>query len=89
MFKNPIDPDSGERISAGRIIDESGLKGLRIGSAEVSPRHANFLTVDRGGRARDVIELGDEVMRRVHDGRGIELEREVVVWRRPSEENQA
>ena len=89
MFRNPVDPDSGERISAGRIIDESGLKGLRIGSAEVSPRHANFLTVDRGGRARDVIELGDEVMRRVRDGRGIELEREVVVWRRDAGEDGA
>ena len=82
MFKNPIDPDSGERISAGRVIDEAGLKGHRIRSAEVSPRHANFLTVDRGGRARDVIALGDDVARRVRDLRGIELEREVVIWRR-------
>ena len=82
MFRNPIDPESGERISAGRVIDETGLKGLRIGTAEVSPRHANFLTVERGGRARDVIELGDEVARRVFDARGIELVREVVVWRR-------
>lgn len=82
MFRNPDDPDTGERISAGRIIDECGLKGLRLGSAEISPVHANFLTVDRGGRANDAILLGDEIIRRVRDHRGITLEREVVVWRR-------
>jgi UDP-N-acetylmuramate dehydrogenase len=82
MFRNPTDPATGERTSAGRIIDECGLKGLRLGSAIVSPVHANFVTVDRGGFARDAIQLGDEIIRRVHDARGIELQREVVVWRR-------
>lgn len=82
MFRNPDDPETGERISAGRIIDECGLKGLRLGTAEVSPLHANFVTVDRGGRAGDAILLGDEIIRRVRDARGIALEREVVVWRR-------
>lgn len=82
MFRNPDDPATGERISAGRLIDECGLKGRRHGTAEVSPLHANFLTVDRGGSARHAIELGDEVVRRVEADRGIRLRREVVVWRR-------
>ena len=82
MFRNPDDPETGERVSAGRLIDECGLKGLRIGTAEVSPVHANFVTVDRGGRASDAILLGDEIIRRIRDDRGILLEREVVVWRR-------
>jgi UDP-N-acetylmuramate dehydrogenase len=85
MFRNPTDPATGERTSAGRIIDECGLKGLRLGSALVSPVHANFVTIERGGLARDAIELGDEIIRRVCDARGIELQREVVVWRREDE----
>ncbi len=82
MFRNPDDPSTGERISAGKLIDQAGLKGLRLRTAEVSSRHANFITIDRGGKARDAIELGDLVRRRVFDACGIELQREVVVWRR-------
>lgn len=85
MFRNPIDPESGERVSAGRIIDDCGLKGLRIGSASVSEKHANFVTIDRGGSADDAIALGDEIIRRVGDERGWKLTREVVVWRREAE----
>lgn len=85
MFRNPTDPETGETLSAGRLIDEAGLKGLRIGSASVSDVHANFITIDRGGRANDAIALGDEVARRVADARGLELRREVVVWRREAE----
>ena len=88
-FKNPTlrgDVESvgkaGERVSAGMVIDRAGLKGLRIGSAEVSRLHANFLVADKGGRARDVIELIAEVTRRVRERFGIELETEVVVWRK-------
>ena len=86
MYRNPIDPETGERVSAGRIIDEVGLKGLQHGSATVSTRHANFFTIERNGRARDAIELGDLVHARVLDARGIELQREVVVWDRSSPE---
>jgi UDP-N-acetylmuramate dehydrogenase len=88
-FKNPTlrgDVEgvgkAGERVSAGMVIDRAGLKGLRIGSAEVSRLHANFLVADKGGRARDVIELIAEVTKRVRDRFGIELETEVVVWRK-------
>ena len=85
MFRNPKDPESGEAVSAGRIIDESGLKGLRVGSASVSEKHANFITIDRGGRADDAIALGDEIIKRVREARGVELVREVVIWHREME----
>ena len=64
------------------LIDKAGCKGLRMRSAGVSPLHGNFLTADTGGKARDVIELMDEVRRRVMDRFGVGLENEVVVWRR-------
>ncbi len=73
---------AGQRVSAGLLIDRAGLKGLRVGGAEVSPRHANFLTPLPGGSARDVIALMGEVERRVFDRFGVRLEREVVVWSR-------
>jgi UDP-N-acetylmuramate dehydrogenase len=67
VFTNP------EGTSAGRLIDEAGCKGLRVGTAEVSPKHANFIQADEGGRAQDVWDLMVEVRRRVHDRTGIAL----------------
>jgi len=84
-FRNPWDPVREERVSAGRLIDETGLKGLRIGGAEVSVVHANFVLVHPGARARDVAELLAEIRRRVFDRTGIELEPEVVHWTRDDE----
>jgi UDP-N-acetylmuramate dehydrogenase len=62
--------------SAGRLIDEAGCKGLRVGTAEVSPKHANFIQADEGGSADDVVALMDEVRRRVREHRGVDLEPE-------------
>jgi UDP-N-acetylmuramate dehydrogenase len=59
--------------SAGRLIDASGCKGLRLGSAEVSPKHANFFQADPGGSADDVWALMREVQGRVRDASGAEL----------------
>lgn len=59
--------------SAGRRIEEAGCKGLRVGSAEVSTKHANFFQADRDGSAEDVLALMREVQRRVHDATGVEL----------------
>jgi len=73
VFANP-DGDS-----AGRLIDASGLKGLRIGSAEVSDKHANFIQADPGGSADDVFALIREVQRRVRDNHGIVLRPENVL----------
>ncbi len=88
-FKNPTlaaDVEgigaAGQRVSAGMLIDRGGCKGLTLRTAFVSDRHANFLAARDGGRARDVIELMDEVRRRVLDRFGVILENEVVVWRR-------
>jgi UDP-N-acetylmuramate dehydrogenase len=62
--------------SAGRLIDAAGCKGLRVGSAVVSDKHANFFIADNGGRADDVYALMTEVRRRVHAVHGIWLEPE-------------
>jgi len=76
VFKNP----PGE--SAGRIIDELGLKGLRIGDAEVSPVHGNFI-INRGqATGSDVIALVRRVRDEVRSRRHIELEPEVLLYGR-------
>ncbi|MDH4362455.1 MAG: UDP-N-acetylmuramate dehydrogenase [Acidimicrobiia bacterium] len=59
--------------SAGRMIDAAGLKGLRVGTAEVSTKHANFIQADPGGSADDVARLITEVRRRVWDHFGVAL----------------
>ena len=74
MFKNP----PGD--SAGRLIDAAGCKGLAIGGAEVSRRHANFVVSRDGCRAADLLRLSELVMERVADAAGVALEREVQVW---------
>ena len=73
VFVNP-EPDGG---SAGAIIDRLGLRGLRIGTAEVSEKHANFIQCDPDGSAEDVAELMAEVRSRVYDELGIDLRSEV------------
>ena len=65
------------KISAGKIIDDCGLKGLRYGGAYVSQNHANFFIND-GGHAADVYVLIDLVKKRVFEQTGIMLEEEVV-----------
>ena len=70
VFANP------EGDSAGRLIDAAGLKGLRRGSAFVSPKHANFVQVDEGGSADDVRALMEEVRTTVERRFGIVLQLE-------------
>lgn len=62
--------------SAGRLIEAAGCKGLRVGSAEVSTKHANFIQADAGGSADDVHALMLEVGRRVEDAFGVRLRAE-------------
>ncbi|MBM4099279.1 MAG: UDP-N-acetylmuramate dehydrogenase [Planctomycetes bacterium] len=85
MYRNPVDPATNQRVSAGLLIDRAGLKGTRVGGAFVSEQHGNFICVDPGARAADVAELAatvaDETFRRT----GIRLEREVVFWSRGGE----
>ncbi len=59
--------------AAGRLIDSLGLKGLRVGGAVVSPKHANFFQAEAGATADDVRGLVLEVQRRVLDATGTEL----------------
>jgi UDP-N-acetylmuramate dehydrogenase len=63
--------------AAGRIIDAAGCKGLRIGGAVVSEKHANFFVADAGATAADVYALVREVRRRVADATGLVLEPEL------------
>lgn len=62
--------------SAGRLIDAAGCKGLRVGTAEVSTKHANFFQADAGGSADDVVALMLEVRRRVFADSGVDLHAE-------------
>lgn len=71
IFKNPRD------IPAGRLIDECGLRGLRIGDAQISEKHANFI-VNRGqATAGQIVGLIELIQRRVFEGTGHALETEV------------
>jgi UDP-N-acetylmuramate dehydrogenase len=62
--------------SAGRLIDAAGCKGLRLGSAEVSTKHANFVQADAGGSADDVRALMESIRRRVFEHSGVDLQPE-------------
>jgi UDP-N-acetylmuramate dehydrogenase len=79
VFKNP-DPERSEGRSAGRLIDDCGLKGLAHGAAIVSPLHGNFIVNRGGATASDVLALIEEVRARVADKTGLELELEVKRW---------
>ncbi|MBN1826032.1 MAG: UDP-N-acetylmuramate dehydrogenase [Candidatus Eisenbacteria bacterium] len=74
VFRNPS-PDR----SAGKLIDEAGCKGMRVGGAVVSPVHANWIVNDGGATARDVLALLDEVRRIVRERSGVLLEPEIRV----------
>jgi UDP-N-acetylmuramate dehydrogenase len=73
VFRNPA-----EGPSAGALIDELGLKGLRIGGAVVSEKHANFIVNDQKGTAADVRSLAERVRAEVLDRTGTGLDFEVV-----------
>ena len=74
IFKNP------PGASAGRMIDELGLKGHSVGDARVSDRHANFFVNAGKASAKDMLTLIADVRKRVHKAYGVDLENEVVVW---------
>ena len=74
IFKNP------QGASAGRMIDELGLKGFSVGDARVSNRHANFFVNEGHASAKDMLALIADVRERVQRTYGVTLENEVVVW---------
>ena len=72
VFKNP-----GHELSAGRMLEACGLKGHRIGGAQISPRHANFIENAGEARAAEALALMAEARRRALEEFGVELEHEV------------
>ena len=74
IFKNP------PGASAGRMIDELGLKGLSVGDARISDRHANFFVNAGHASSKDMLSLIADVRSRVVRSYGVALENEVVVW---------
>jgi len=73
VFKNPD-----HELSAGRMLEACGLKGYRIGGAQISPRHANFIENADGARTEDALGLMAEARRRANEQFGVVLEHEVV-----------
>jgi len=75
VFKNP-----GGGVGAGALIDQAGLKGMRVGGAEVSTKHANFIVAHPGCRADDVKRLINIIKEKIWDTKGLTLETEVQIW---------
>jgi UDP-N-acetylmuramate dehydrogenase len=76
--------------STGQIIDELGLRGLRIGGAQVAPWHGNIIINTGGAGAADIRSLTDQIAARVKAERGLELEREILFvgdWKNPEQES--
>jgi UDP-N-acetylenolpyruvoylglucosamine reductase len=73
VFQNPQ-----HELTAGRMLEACGLKGHRIGGAQISPQHANFIENADGARAADAVALMAEARRRAREQFGLELEHEVV-----------
>jgi UDP-N-acetylmuramate dehydrogenase len=74
IFKNP------RGMSAGILIEQAGLKGKRVGAAEVNDRHANFIVAHEGCTSNDILSLIDQIREGVQDRLGIELELEIEIW---------
>jgi len=72
VFKNPE-----HELSAGRMLEACGLKGHRIGGAQISPKHANFIENAGGARTADALALMAEARRRAFEQYGVELRHEV------------
>jgi UDP-N-acetylmuramate dehydrogenase len=75
VFKNP------PGAAAGALIDRAGLKGLQIGGAIVSEKHANFIVAKEGCTSRDVMRLIEAVQQRVREQFNVELQCELEIWK--------
>jgi UDP-N-acetylmuramate dehydrogenase len=74
IFKNP------PGASAGALIDRAGLKGLQVGGAVISEKHANFIIAKPGCTSKDVIRLMEVIKQRVKEQFDIDLEPEIEIW---------
>jgi UDP-N-acetylmuramate dehydrogenase len=77
-FINPEDPQADGR-SAGQLLDAAGCRGLQVGGARLSPKHANFVENTGGATTADILEVMAEARRRVYESFGITLEPEVQI----------
>jgi UDP-N-acetylenolpyruvoylglucosamine reductase len=73
IFKNP------ELCGAGKLVDDLGLKGTRVGAAVVSSVHGNFIVNEGGATAREVLDLIAQIKEKAQEERGVQLELEVKV----------
>jgi UDP-N-acetylmuramate dehydrogenase len=71
-----VNPEPG-KVSAGALVDVLGLRGFRIGSAQVSSKHANFIQADEGGSALDVLRVMSTLRERVKEAHGYDLRSEI------------
>ncbi len=74
IFKNP------RGLSAGDLIEQAGLKGTRIGGAEISDRHANFIVTDDEVSSEDIQRLIGLAQSKVSEQFGVDLEVEIEIW---------
>jgi UDP-N-acetylmuramate dehydrogenase len=74
IFKNP------RGLSAGALIEQAGLKGIRVGAAEISDRHANFIVTNPGAKSDDVLRLIDLTRSKISEQFGVDLELEIKIW---------
>jgi UDP-N-acetylmuramate dehydrogenase len=74
IFKNP------RGLSAGSLIEQAGLKGIRVGQAEISDRHANFIVTHPDAKSDDVMRLIDLARSKVAEQFGVDLELEIKIW---------
>ncbi|HAU99176.1 MAG: UDP-N-acetylenolpyruvoylglucosamine reductase [Microgenomates group bacterium GW2011_GWF2_45_18] len=77
IFRNALVAD--KKVFAGKLIDDAGLKGTRVGGAEVSEVHANFIVNRGGASSHDVLELAELVQKKVKDKTGVVLEKEIFI----------
>ncbi len=75
VFRNP------PGASAGALIDRAGLKGLQVGGACVSEKHANFIVAGDGCKSQDIMRLIEAVQQRVREQFNVELEPEIEIWK--------
>jgi UDP-N-acetylmuramate dehydrogenase len=83
-FRNPAGhsstgaPDDTHELKAWKLIEQAGMRGARLGGAQMSPMHANFLVNTGGATAADLEGLGEHVRKRVYDTQGLQLEWEIM-----------
>lgn len=74
IFRNP------RGLSAGALIEQCGLKGMSVGKARISERHANFIVTDAGATSREVEQLISRIQKAVAEKFAVDLELEIKVW---------